>query len=163
MAFEGLTEKLSNAFKKLRGKGRLSESDVKESMREIRLALMGASGSVFALEDVRIRKQARGAANRAINCDEHNSEKMLNAAQQQVSAIRWYTIAHGLRELPPALQEIARLRLENVDLSLTELGAQLDPPLSKSAVNHRMRRLMLLIQQAEEADRKEAAEQKPDK
>ena len=127
------------------------------------LALMGASGSVFALEDVRIRKQARGAANRAINCDEHNSEKMLNAAQQQVSAIRWYTIAHGLRELPPALQEIARLRLENVDLSLTELGAQLDPPLSKSAVNHRMRRLMLLIQQAEEADRKEAAEQKPDK
>ena len=87
---------------------------------------------------------------------------MLNAAQQQVSAIRWYTIAHGLRELPPALQEIARLRLENVDLSLTELGAQLDPPLSKSAVNHRMRRLMLLIQ-AEEADRKEAAEQKPDK
>lgn len=60
------------------------------------LALMGASGSVFALEDVRIRKQARGAANRAINCDEHNSEKMLNAAQQQVSAIRWYTIAHGL-------------------------------------------------------------------
>ena len=127
------------------------------------LALMGASGSVFALEDVRIRKQARGAANRAINCDEHNSEKMLNAAQQQVSAIRWYTIAHGLRELPPALQEIARLRLENVDLSLTELGAQLDPPLSKSAVNHRMRRLMLLIQQAEESDRKEAAEQKPDK
>lgn len=48
-------------------------------------------------------------------------------------------------------------------MSLTELGAQLDPPLSKSAVNHRMRRLMLLIQQAEEADRKEAAEQKPDK
>ena len=61
------------------------------------------------------------------------------------------------------MQEIARLRLENVDLSLTELGVQLDPPLSKSAVNHRMRRLMLLIQQAEEADRKEAAEQKPDK
>ena len=42
MAFEGLTEKLSNAFKKLRGKGRLSESDVKESMREIRLALLEA-------------------------------------------------------------------------------------------------------------------------
>ena len=42
MAFEGLTEKLSNAFKKLRGKGRLSEADVKESMREIRLALLEA-------------------------------------------------------------------------------------------------------------------------
>lgn len=117
------------------------------------LALMGASGSVFALEDVRIRKQARGAANRAINCDEHNSEKMLLAAQQQVNSIRWYTIAHGLRELPPALQEVARLRLENVDLSLTELGMQLDPPLSKSAVNHRMRRLMEIIHQAEEEEK----------
>ena len=127
------------------------------------LALMGASASVFALENVRIRKQARGAANRAINCDEHNSEKMLNAAMQQVNAIRWYTIAHGLRELPPALQEIARLRLENVDLSLTELGNQLQPPLSKSAVNHRMRRLMEIIREAEEQARKEAAAQAPDR
>ncbi len=127
------------------------------------LALMGASASVFALENVRIRKQARGAANRAINCDEHNSEKMLNAAMQQVNAIRWYTIAHGLRELPPALQEIARLRLENVDLSLTELGNQAQPPLSKSAVNHRMRRLMEIIHEAEEQARREAAAQAPDR
>ncbi len=127
------------------------------------LALMGASASVFALENVRIRKQARGAANRAINCDEHNSEKMLNAAMQQVNAIRWYTIAHGLRELPPALQEIARLRLENVDLSLTELGNQAQPPLSKSAVNHRMRRLMEIIHEAEEQARREAAAQVPDR
>ncbi len=127
------------------------------------LALMGASASVFALENVRIRKQARGAANRAINCDEHNSEKMLNAALQQVTAIRWYTIAHGLRELPPALQEIARLRLENVDLSLAELGNQSQPPLSKSAVNHRMRRLMEIIHEAEEQARKEAAAQAPDR
>ncbi len=127
------------------------------------LALMGASASVFALENVRIRKQARGAANRAINCDEHNSEKMLNAALQQVTAIRWYTIAHGLRELPPALQEIARLRLENVDLSLAELGNQSQPPLSKSAVNHRMRRLMEIIHEAEEQARKEVAAQAPDR
>ena len=127
------------------------------------LALMGASASVFALENVRIRKQARGAANRAINCDEHNSEKMLNAALQQVTAIRWYTIAHGLRDLPPALQEIARLRLENVDLSLAELGNQSQPPLSKSAVNHRMRRLMEIIHEAEEQARKEAAAQAPDR
>ncbi len=114
------------------------------------LALMGASNSVFALEDVRIRKQARGAANRAINCDEHNFERMLNAADTQVQGIRRFVIEKGLRALPPALQEIAEKRLENTDLSLTELGQLFDPPLSKSAVNHRMRRLMELVRQMEE-------------
>lgn len=88
---------------------------------------------------------------------------MLNARSSRSARFAGTRLRTGLRGASPALQEIARLRLENVDLSLTELGAQLDPPLSKSAVNHRMRRLMLLIQQAEEADRKEAAEQKPDK
>ncbi|MBQ8555474.1 MAG: DNA-binding protein WhiA [Clostridia bacterium] len=113
------------------------------------LALMGASNSVFAMEDVRIRKQARGAANRAINCDEHNSERMLNAADTQVQAIRRLVIEKGLRSLPPALQEIAQLRLDNTDLSLTELGQLHEPPLSKSAVNHRMRRLMEIVRQLE--------------
>ena len=51
MAFEGLTEKLSNAFKKLRGKGRLSEADVKESMREIRLALLEADVNYKVVKD----------------------------------------------------------------------------------------------------------------
>ena len=114
------------------------------------LALMGASNSVFTMEDIRIRKQARGAANRAINCDEHNSERMLNAADTQVQAIRRLVIEKGLRSLPPALQEIAQLRLDNTDLSLTELGQLHEPPLSKSAVNHRMRRLMEIVRQLEE-------------
>ena len=114
------------------------------------LALMGASNSVFAMEDIRIRKQARGAANRAINCDDHNFERMLNAADTQVQAIRRLVIAKGLRSLPPALQEMAQKRLDNVDLSLTELGQTFEPPLSKSAVNHRMRRLMDIVRQMEE-------------
>lgn len=114
------------------------------------MALMGASNSVFAMEDVRIRKQARGAANRAINCDEHNFQRMLDAADTQVEGIRRYVIAKGMRSLPPALQEIAQKRLDNADLSLVELGQQFEPPLSKSAVNHRMRRLMEIVRQHEE-------------
>lgn len=109
------------------------------------MAMMGATGSVFAMEDIRIRKQARGAANRAINCDEHNFQRMLDAADTQVEGIRRYVIVKGMRSLPPALQEIAQKRLDNADLSLAELGQLFEPPLSKSAVNHRMRRLMEIV------------------
>ncbi len=109
------------------------------------MAMMGATNSVFAMEDIRIRKQARGAANRAINCDEHNFQRMLDAADAQVEGIRRYVIVKGMRSLPPALQEIAQKRLDNADLSLVELGQLFEPPLTKSAVNHRMRRLMDIV------------------
>ena len=113
------------------------------------MALMGASNSVFSFEDIRIRKQARGAANRAINCDEYNFQRMLDAADTQVEGIRRYVIVKGMRSRPPALQEIAQKRLDNADLSLVELGQQFEPPLSKSAVNHRMRRLMDIVREHE--------------
>ena len=106
------------------------------------LALMGASASVLDMENIRITKQMRADANRASNCDEHNSEKMLNAAEKQIDAIKLISIQRGLFTLPPGLQEIARLRLEHTSLSLTELGQLMTPPVGKSGVNHRMRRLM---------------------
>ncbi len=127
------------------------------------IAMMGATASVFALEDVRIRKQARGAANRAINCDEHNFQRMLDAADAQVEGIRKYVIVKGMRSLPPALQEIAQKRLDNADLSLAELGQQFEPPLSKSAVNHRMRRLMDIVRAHEEQLIQEYSEAQEDK
>ncbi|MBQ7305366.1 MAG: DNA-binding protein WhiA, partial [Clostridia bacterium] len=106
------------------------------------LALMGASQAVLEMENIRITKQMRAGANRASNCDEHNSEKMLNAADEQIEAIKLISIQWGLFTLPPGLQEIARLRLEHTSLSLNELGQLMDPPVGKSGVNHRMRRLM---------------------
>ena len=106
------------------------------------LALMGASQAVLELENIRIKKQMRAEANRASNCDEHNSERMLNAADEQIEAIKLISIQRGLFTLPPGLQEIARLRLEHTSLSLNELGQLMDPPVGKSGVNHRMRRLM---------------------
>ncbi len=106
------------------------------------LALMGASQAVLEMENIRITKQMRAGANRASNCDEHNSERMLNAADEQIEAIKLISIQRGLFTLPPGLQEIARLRLEHTSLSLNELGQLMDPPVGKSGVNHRMRRLM---------------------
>lgn len=116
------------------------------------LALMGASGSVLEMENIRISKQMRGSANRAINCDEHNSDRMVNAAAEQVEAIKQISIHQGLSSLPPALYAAARLRLDNPELSLTELGQMLDPPVGKSGMNHRMRRLMELARTMEEEE-----------
>ena len=113
------------------------------------LALMGASGSVLALENIRVKHQIRLRASRAANCDEHNSERMLDAGLKQAEACRDISLGRGLFTLPPALREIARLRMEHPELSLTELGEIMNPPLSKNAVNHRMRRLMKLAEKLE--------------
>ena len=114
------------------------------------LAVMGAGSSVLEMENIRIHKQLRAAATRAANCDEHNSEKMLDAGQKQAEAIRRISLARGLFTLPPALREVARLRVENPDMSLQELGEMMDPPVGKSGVNHRLRRLMEIAQQVEQ-------------
>ncbi len=116
------------------------------------LALMGASASVLKMENIRVNKQLRGRAARAANCDEHNSEKMLDAAVKQAEAMRQISLKEGLYTLPPALRDLARARLENPDLSLKELGEMMDPPLSKSAVNHRMRRLMEVSKNLEKTE-----------
>ena len=111
---------------------------------------MGASGSVLQLENIRIQKQMRGDANRQSNCDEHNSEKQISAAVKQIDAIKLISIHRGLTSLPQPLEQMARLRLEHTEMSLTELGQQLDPPVGKSGVNHRMRRLMEIAREIEQ-------------
>ena len=113
------------------------------------LALMGAHGSVLKMENIRVNRQTRLRANRAANCDEHNSERMLDASQKQIQACRDISLRVGLFTLPPALREMARVRMENPSLSLSELGAAMDPPLSKSAVNHRLRRLTEIAENLE--------------
>ena len=122
------------------------------------LAMMGASASLLEMENIRIRKQLRATAARAANCDEHNGDKMVDAALRQTEAIRQISLRLGLFTLPPALQELARLRLENPELGLKELGEQLSPPIGKSGVNHRMRRLMEIAAKLEEENPEENPE-----
>ncbi len=105
------------------------------------LALVGAHRALLRTEDVRIIKSMRSDVNRLVNAETANLAKTAEAALQQVEAIRTLADTRGLESLPPALQELARLRLENPDVSLRELGELADPPLTKSAVYHRVRRI----------------------
>ena len=123
------------------------------------LALMGAAQAVMNLENIRITKQIRGEANRANNCDEHNGERLINASMEQIRAITMLKVEHRLDQLPKSLQEIAQLRLEHTEMSLTELGQLMDPPVGKSGINHRMRRLMEAAAQLEEELKQKKEEQ----
>ena len=113
------------------------------------LAMMGASRAVMELENLRITKQMRSNANRASNCDEGNSEKQVTSAHRQVDAIKLVSIHRGLYTLPPALQEIARLRLEHPEVTLEELGQLAEPPVGRAAVHHRLKRLEALAGEIE--------------
>lgn len=110
------------------------------------LALMGAHTALMEMENIRIRRDGRNRANRARNCDEANLKKQLSVGARQARAIVAYSLNHSLGALPKELQEIGRLRMLHPEASLEELGAMLPTPLGKSGVNHRMRRLMALIE-----------------
>lgn len=105
------------------------------------LAIMGASGQYFAFQDVMMRKDLMNQAHRAENLDNANIDKALKAAQEQVEWIRKIDEKRGLASLSAKLREVAELRLEHPDAGLEELGLMLDPPLTKSGVNGRLRRL----------------------
>ena len=105
------------------------------------LALVGAHHALLRTEDVRVIKGVRNDVNRLVNAETANLQKSAEAAMSQIAAIRHLAETRGLEALPPALRELAALRLENPDASLRELGELAEPPLSKSAVYHRIRRL----------------------
>lgn len=105
------------------------------------LRLTGAHGALLDLEDFRVLKEMRNRINRLVNAESSNVEKAVTAALNQVEDIRLIDEHMGLSRLPPSLKELAYVRLTYPDASLRDLGRHFDPPLSKSAVNHRMRRL----------------------
>lgn len=105
------------------------------------LSIFGAQSARFAMEDAYIRKVFRNNANRAVNCDSANVQRAVTAAARQVEAIRRVLAVRGEQSLPPALLATAKLRLANPEVSLEELGQMCDPPVGKSGVNHRLRKL----------------------
>ncbi len=109
-------------------------------------ALMGANKSLMAFENIRITKQSREQANRALNCDSANFKKQLSVSQCQVQKIVQYSLQHSLSPLPPDLYQTAQLRMINPHLSIEQLGALFTPPLSKSGVHHRLSKLMAYIE-----------------
>ncbi len=105
------------------------------------LALVGAHRALLRTEDVRIIKSMRNDVNRLVNAEIANQQKTAEAALGQIEAIELLAAVKGFENLPPALRELAELRIANPDVSLRELGELADPPLSKSAVYHRVRRI----------------------
>jgi DNA-binding protein WhiA len=111
------------------------------------LALVGAHRSMLAMENVRVTKSVRNDVNRRLNAEMANQAKSIDAAMGQVKAIRLLVEKRGIDSLPPALQALALLRLSHPDASLRELGELASPPLTKSAVYHRVRRIEAIVKE----------------
>lgn len=105
------------------------------------LGMMGASRALLALEEIRVVKDMRNRVNRTVNCETANLQKTVAAALKQRKDIEYIRDAEGFENLPSTLAEMAEIRLEYPDVSLKELGTYLNPPVGKSGVNHRLRKL----------------------
>lgn len=105
------------------------------------LNIMGAHLSLMNLENLRIEKEMRNSINRQVNCEAANITKTVNAASKQIDDITLIRDKCGLSSLPDNLREMAETRLEYPEASLKELGGLLNPPVGKSGVNHRLRKL----------------------
>ena len=97
--------------------------------------------SLMKLENLRIWKEMRNSINRRVNCEAANITKTVNAAARQIEDIEYIRDHYGFQNLPDNLRQMAEVRLENPDAPLKELGEYLDPPVGKSGVNHRLRKL----------------------
>lgn len=105
------------------------------------LNIMGAHSHLLVFENVKILKEMRNKANRVLNCDSANLDKVLNAAERQIKNIKKIEIKQGLQSLPDKLFEAARIRLENPEASLAELAELMEPPMKKSGLNNRLKKI----------------------
>ena len=103
---------------------------------------IGAPASAMELMNAKVEKDMRNAINRRVNCDSANADRIVSAAQSQLDKIRELDHEFGLDNLPRDLQEVAFLRIANPEASLSDLAMLSDPPVSKSCINHRLRKLM---------------------
>ncbi|MCL2605412.1 MAG: DNA-binding protein WhiA [Defluviitaleaceae bacterium] len=105
------------------------------------LNIMEAHKSLLHFEGVRVEKDLRNHLNRKVNFETANLNKTIHAALSQIEAIEYIAARTGLSYLPEPLEEAAKLRQAHDNASLEEIGAMLTPPISKSGVNHRLRRI----------------------
>ena len=102
---------------------------------------MEAHIALMNLENMRILKEMRNSINRRVNCEAANITKTVSAAARQIEDIEYLREHYGFQKLPENLRQMAQVRLEYPDAPLKELGEYLDPPVGKSGVNHRLRKL----------------------
>ena len=114
------------------------------------LTAIGAQVSAMGVMEAKVEKDLRNGVNRRVNCETANLTKVVDASMGQMAAIRALEEAGELDKLPGKLRETALLRRENPEATLQELAAMLNPPITKSAINHRMRKLLELARALEE-------------
>lgn len=110
------------------------------------LTTIGAPVAAMEVMNAKLEKGLRGGVNRRVNCDAANLDKVVEAAQSQIEAIRRLESSGQLETLPDRLKETAQLRLEYPEDTLSQLSQRCDPPITKSALNHRLRKLVELGQ-----------------
>ena len=106
------------------------------------LAFIEASSCVLKFEEIRVYRDMRNNVNRVVNCETANLAKTVDAAVKQINAIKKLQETGKFNELPDNLKELAKLRVENPEASLTELGQMLKEPIGKSGVNYRLKSIM---------------------
>ncbi len=111
------------------------------------LGIIGAVGAAMELYNVSIEKEIRNAVNRQANCEIANIEKVTKTASLQIESIKKIEKHLGFDNLPETLREIAKVRCKYPDESLKELGERLNPPIGKSGVNHRLKRIMAIAEE----------------
>ena len=123
---------------------------IKESERiEDCLTFLGATKASLELMGVKMVKSIRNDTNRRLNFESANMDKTVQAAVAQMNALTRIESTCGLSALPEELQEVARLRMDNPDLSLRDFGALMAPSLSRSGVNHRLQRILRFAENLE--------------
>lgn len=122
------------------------------------LRIVSAHNALLNFENFRIVKGVKNRINRLVNCETANLTKTVFASQEQISNIKLIEKTIGLKNIPSSLSQVALLRLRFPEATLQELGAMVAPPLSKSGVNHRLRRISALAQKIKE---KKVSEEKP--
>ncbi|MCM3702087.1 DNA-binding protein WhiA [Paenibacillus macerans] len=115
---------------------------IKEGEKIIELlSIIGAHQALFKFEDVRIMRDMRNSVNRIVNCETANLNKTIGAAVRQIDNIKLLEKEVGLENLPDKLREVAEVRLAHPDMNLKEVGELLKGTVSKSGVNHRLRKI----------------------
>ena len=112
------------------------------------LTYLGAPVAAMGIMETRLEKELNNKVNRRCNCDDANTSKVVEAAQEQLAAIRVLRELGLLDKLPAKLQEAAKAREESPESSLSELAAMMEPPITKPAMNNRMKKLVTLAKEA---------------
>ncbi len=112
------------------------------------LTFLGAPVAAMGIMEARLEKELNNKVNRRCNCDDANTSKVVDAAQEQLAAIRTLKEAAILDKLPAKLKEAAAAREENPEASLSELASMMEPPITKPAMNNRMKKLVTWAKEA---------------